>query len=593
MLKREFGKTRRTSYYYFISCCILFICIIIFTISFLYSFLLKTQKDPKPPITEEKTVFSQFQDNIEFTEILDQTPFLPSDSPLRSFKENTRNLFKTRKLRDKIYSKFYKHTNIPTRGQDWKTSSYLLENVCLNRRGELLLYSPEEELEVFQSEIGNFEYIAVLHSQIHSVPKRGGIKAKIINGALPDNQRWLLQDAVLMKRYANGNVGHILTCNLAPVFELMLSFGLNPKEIVPIVLDEIFNRDCSKIFPVLNECEDAVSSFKYDKNSTAYYSMSWFQLTFPQPLLQRCSYEVQITNNNKQSTKSLFFNTEVGPCPRDDIWNELRKKSGISSTPQFDYNGNLDEEIDVCFKKVILGIGNRAMIGNSDVHGRSKSFFALRNQILENNGLIHEDIHSKKEILIGIHNKPSSGRHGNAIHNRESIIKYLTYNLPTSSIVNRISKPVTIVDIKLEELGYKEQLQLFSKLDVYISTIGSGSLMSLFMPDNSALLYTPECRIPLEQASLRKIAAITKSKLDKGIPVDKYTSFFVCKQPIVYVHESFMHLNVYDLTSSTRDCLFRMNSNAFGTFDRCDPILSEEAILKLVLAVLEMKHLGS
>ncbi|KAL9652667.1 hypothetical protein ABK040_003970 [Willaertia magna] len=476
------------------------------------------------------------------------------------------------------YSKFRFH--------QWHTpeqSTWLLNNVCLNKKGEFLFFTHPR---LHSNWLKELDGKPLGFTQTVVTSQRGAFTLRMINSEIPYDKvkHWITKNVVPMKRYAVGNVGHIFSDNLIPVIEIMQQFGLDPDETVLMFLDEVFYREeYCKEKTSEGKCWDFVSSYEYDKKKAVEWSLKWSQMLSRFPLLQLCSYEVY--NHTTFSTeKKLVHRLERAPCPLDDQIRPLRSK--ILEFDQLETYGSVVEEIDVCFKQIAVGVGGRSFI-SSGSHQRDSIISSFRKQIFKNMKISpkNEIIGSNKKlnnIIVGLHDKPLAGRHGNVIGNLAEIVDYLRIHLPQQEFARELSAKginIEILPVKLEKLTSLEQIKLFSQLDVYISTVGSGSFYSLFMPEDSALLYSPQCNY----VSRREIRRL---RLAKG---------YLCSQPIIHYHSNMPHLNVFDLTPIVDDCAVRAGEEHNflhpSTNDRCDPIINPQSLLKEVIKALEMRIL--
>ncbi|KAL9649434.1 hypothetical protein ABK040_016216 [Willaertia magna] len=514
----------------------------------------------------------------------------------KPIKHNTNPILAYFKKKTKLeHPKYTKLRNqnayiVDSNGLDLTSSSWLIENVCMNYKGKLLIYTNGDIRNSYLQHIEN-KPIALLQSWKRGI--RGNIDFKIITGEIPYEtiDRWIEQPVLLAMRYAAGNVGHLLADNLLPIYELMAKYELDPREVFILFMDEIFHRNCPPDpnpadIVVSETCPEFMSSFWYNKTNTVKWSLSWTHMLTKNPLLQKCSYKL-IENEHERyqhqddneilSENKLYHRIETAPCPLDDIEDKQRNKDNVITKRQsniYVYDipiGKRPEDIQVCFKKLVLGMGDRSYVKSKQFSTfRDLPMLGLRKVLFENMGLERfQNINLKKKIIVAIHDKPKTGRHGNAFSNIDEIVNHLRNVLPRESFIRDLDKEIVIVPVKLENMSPVEQFEFFANVDVYIATVGSGSFYSLLMPEDSYLLYAPEC-IRTE---------------DKKFGYD-----WSCYQPIIYFHTSLPHLTVFELTRLVRDCVFREGSFD-GYKDACDLVIDLPGLTQEVIKALRLRLL--
>ncbi|KAL9654084.1 hypothetical protein ABK040_011628 [Willaertia magna] len=446
--------------------------------------------------------------------------------------------------------------------------TFLLENVCLNHKGELLFYTSnylyDNWLNTFSRSLGSV--------QAWSSCKRGPITLKFVFDKLPliqNNERikWYDTPTLMMVRYAAGNVGHHIADSMVAMHETIQKFELNPNDVSVLYLDEVRYRDDDRAdgsctwgschLYVENPktgnkywCVEELANYGYNKNNTIRFSLQLTQLFSKQPILQRCSY----TSNDGK----LLFRIEKAPCPMDDIPRYQRE-----TLIKRNFN-ELADDINVCFKKIIFGVADRAMITGLDFSKfRELGVMGLRKQILSNLDLYEKatNYDIREKVVIGIHVKPLTGRHGNVIFNAKEILSHLEKQNWKERFP--LVKEFEFVPIVLEDMNIIEQIELFSSLNIYISTIGSGSIYSLFMPDDSYLIYSPDC------------------KSNNGD-----SKSFKCHQPIAYFHNNLVHISIFDATPLVTEC------HSTKDADHCNPVLDIVKIEQKVTQALTMRLLN-
>ncbi|KAL9656145.1 hypothetical protein ABK040_007763 [Willaertia magna] len=448
--------------------------------------------------------------------------------------------------------------------------TFLLENVCVNHKGELLFFTTKDLydnwLNTYERTIGSV--------QTWSKCDRGGISLRFVFDKIKPDVKWYDTPTLMMVRFAAGNVGHHIADTMVAMQETIEKFNLNPNNVSILYLDEIKYRDDERTdgkcsfgkceLPFLtnpktkdcNWCVEEVSSYGYNKNNTIRFSLQMTQLFSKQPILQRCSY----TTTTHESGERLLFRIERAPCPMDEIIPKRETKLNIN------FN-EVSNEINICFKKLIFGVADRAMISGLDfAKFRELGVMGLRKQILKNLNLyekvVNDDI--RERVRIGIHVKPLTGRHGNVIYNAQEIISYLSKLNWNESFP--VVKKFEFIPIILEEMNLIEQIELFSTINIYISTIGSGSIYSLFMPNDSYLIYAPECRF-----------------------TSKEQMAYQCGQPIIYFHTNLVHISIFDATPTVSKCMPLQIPSDDGF---CNPVLDQAKVEEQVKQALTMRLLN-
>ncbi|KAL9646252.1 hypothetical protein ABK040_009939 [Willaertia magna] len=584
----------------------------------------------KQAILTKKILYNNYRDNTDNTlqNSLQNTLQKKENAPNLDFTP----LLKQESLQQKktqhsfpIYSNFKSFQNTyllqSEAPQDTSQSSWFLENICMNKKGQFIYFKNSKisnlskTLNFLLYSKNNF-YNPLLSVQAWRRGIRGLLDLKFVDQELPilemmeKNIPFLDDPVFITVRYAAGNIGHLLVDNFLPWYEVITKFGYHPNNVTLLFLDEINYRPCPSDgldnFGYLQElCMEYQSSFLYNKTQTIINSLIWTNLfnginknnkiitkNGYRPILQRCSYQNIDKYSKKDIVNSLQFQIENAPCERDV---NLFKNFKITKK-EVDEFTNLDE-LQICFKKVMFGIGDRAIIPvpeNSKF--RELSLLGLRNLFLTNLGIdpnrqdpnfiLQNSLQQNTQTLqnslqkyhfkIGIHYKKKESRHGNIFKNINNIISKLENTLqnlqnnPLTSIFGHdILKnfKFTIIPIKLENLNPIQQIEIFSNLDIYISTIGSGSFYSLFMPKNSFLLYAPECG-KFSILELRK----TLRKMEKGILQPKYRMIYteeeiepnlkiklpnyICQHPVIHFHTS-LPINVIDISHTIYSCDFR------------------------------------
>ena len=474
---------------------------------------------------------------------------------------------------------------------------------------------------------------------------RGLVHVKIVKSPLPTHATtidyvsssgipWIEKTVVPVVRYAAGNTGHFLADNLAPWYELITRFGDDPTKTLILFTDEIFYRPCDPD-PTTHEtdfklCPEYMSSFLYNKTQTVINTIQWTHLMTKQPILQRCSYkvfekrslvdrgaeqdEVVHHHHSKESkpeekkpksgttfvgadgsamvdTGDIIYRIESAPCPSDDRFSDMGRQKLRTSIIEgtADLKETLGEKPSMCFRKMILGVGDRAMVPyRHHTKFREMTLQGLKKLLAGNLGVPSKKrFGTRRKFIVAIHDKPKTGRHGNSIHNLNEMVKLFNSRLLDTTTYHQYGYDmeknnfeVEIVPVKLEKLNLIEQVQFFGQVDVYISTIGSGSFYSLFLPEDSFLLYSPECYRPVIQDLETETEEQKRNK-----------KRYICHQPIIHFHTSLTQINVVDIQHTVTDCRFRVNEDGYRDplKDACDLFYELEPLYQETLHALLLR----
>ncbi|KAL9650425.1 hypothetical protein ABK040_004650 [Willaertia magna] len=464
-------------------------------------------------------------------------------------------------------------------------ASFLLENVCLNYRGELVFLTNLENYQNFLKEKFENKIISCLQSWRASNRGYMKLKFKIVDVTTSNPKdidfsevNFIQKPVVLALRYATGNFGHMLVDNLVSIFELITKYNFNANDIGILFMDEIFYRDIHGNRPyhenfddtcegddikkghflLVNKktkgnyfCQEEYAAYGYKKETSVKYSLNLAKMITKNEILQLCSYKVKEKND-------ILYRVERAPCFADDyIARNSEKDLNVENIQLVTDMNQQAEKIHTCFSKLMFGTGDRAMVPDRPFsRNRELAITLLRKQIYYNLGIKENDKNknSKRQVKIGIHQKAITERHGGTIYNLQNLTDYLTENLKTQFE----SANLEIIPIVLENYKIVEQVELFSKLDIYISTSGSGAMYSLFMPMGSLVIYSPTCQYT-DQTN------------------------YACNPPLMHILNTFSHVTVVDATNLMGGCVFN------GIGHPCEVILDLEKTLKMVTNYLKMK----
>ncbi|KAL9656971.1 hypothetical protein ABK040_007060 [Willaertia magna] len=495
----------------------------------------------------------------------------------------------TKLLQNKIYSS-HQSINTHLSIKDLTPSNWKFKNICINKKGEFIYFLNPllQNLQTTQNFYKNYENSQtnqITFTTLVQTTRRGirgifgkdeNLKFKIKIGKIPEKVKFIEKTVLATNRYANGNVGHVIIDNLVPWLDLILKFGESPTKTHILFLDEINYpiENCKVIDEsdnvgfTKNLCKEYQSSFLYSYNQTVINSLQWTFTMTTQPILQKCSYKIlqenNLENNNLENTlqqnnnlqNKFIYSIEQAPCPRDDFFTKTSRKTHITlqSTNQNQIENQIENEIDICFKTLLLGNGDRSYVPfKENARFRELPILNFRKLIFKNLNILQKE-KTKNKLIIAIHNKPlQSTKHGNAIYNINEIITRLQIDLQKKLKKLNIKKEIIVIGVTLEKLNLLQQIEFFTEVDIYLSTVGSGSLYSIFMPNKSFLLYAPEC----------KRFGILKHE-------------FHCFHEVIHVVTAMPHLNVIDVKYTVKDCIsvgLSENKN-----ENCNLVLDYELI---------------
>ena len=360
------------------------------------------------------------------------------------------------------------------------------QNLCLNRRGEWILFldnataptpqwisSVNEKVWVYTQPRmhssrgdmiirvygeGPVQLVSTLSSFNEIRDELQNTQDKKIVFKVAQDFKYISKPTFLTHRYVAGNVGHLLMDGMTEAMINMVMFKLEEFTEMNMVFLEDLQDD-------LYHKENWVGAYNYDKNVSDKYSIDFFGLMTRQPILQKCS-----------TLKG--WTIAKAPCR--------------NQSPHFDSMKDGDE-LQVCFKNAIAGMSRPYLLSVIGAEVINEPLRKLVSKVTKINFEYEASI--KEEIVVAIHNKPKQGRHGEIIWNVEEIYSILSENLPKEEfIVKTLKKKVRVINLHLEKLNAREQVHLFSQVDVYIVDQGSASYMTMFLPRNSIVIQSPDCR---------------------------------------------------------------------------------------------------
>ncbi|KAG2373393.1 hypothetical protein C9374_012132 [Naegleria lovaniensis] len=379
----------------------------------------------------------------------------------QSFYRASTSLFHSSSLESKHLLQSHHHCIIQ---REWNRersnipfTSCKFENICMNRRGEWIIYtnSPKDHAMSGKAWVHTGAYHPIsLYIRVEKPPtlivKHNGqvlTKANTHKNAsnavmvLSERFKWISTPTLVFTRHAMGNLGHAWLDNYLPLFNLMMIF-------------EYVHRENHILFLDFEQPHVDQVSFIFSNK----------------PALQKCVNE----NGTFIAEAPCFFST-----PRQE---------------ELDKIGN---QIDTCFSSVLTGNTGSFF---KHMERRDHILPAFRNYLLNRLKIPYSKfLERQKTLVIAIQNKPLHSNNKDSIINVDQIVTYLTQR--KTQILNEVNhfngnayENIEIVNFKLESMSLAEQIEFFTTLNVYVTTQGSASYMSLFMYNpNAVMIYVPFC----------------------------------------------------------------------------------------------------
>ncbi|KAG2387903.1 hypothetical protein C9374_000753 [Naegleria lovaniensis] len=357
----------------------------------------------------------------------------------------------------------------------------LFENICFNRKGEWILFSKsphaKEKSEKVWVQTNSYH---ALTGDIHRVRIKvldppSAVLVRGVNGTVPNlgnsnvmelskNFKWIEKPTFGTSRHATSNIGHAILDNFALVFNSMINFDYVSPDSHLLFMDDMYPK-----IPGDTRTPELV---KLHGDLATNSSLEWARrMTNLEPLQQGSNH-----------VEGSFIKN--APC----------EFHGMNP------NDAHAHEMDTCFSSFIVGSTGSMY---SFIEGRESVITLFRKYLLRQLNVKPQKKFSKV-FRIAIQNKPLHSINRDAIINVDKIVNYLRQNVTESEMLELANsvrgkhepkyERVEIVNLKLERMSFEEQVQFFGDLDVYISTQGAASYMSLFMTKpNAVMFYVPMC----------------------------------------------------------------------------------------------------
>ena len=435
-----------------------------------------------------------------------------------------------------------------------------VENLCMTQGGKFILFTDRNRLHSQYVDIKRLKRNPWFYTQGRYETDRGDFaidlvsdgdlevewdKGKFVGALRVSNLRdrvelspsfRLIEEPVFaLHRYASGNAGHMLTESLQMIVSLMMGF-----DEVSLNNHILFLEDVKDETNTLHNKNNWISNYNYPKEETDRISIESAQLLSRNDILQLCRND----DGN--------FNVVNAPC----------RNSATSVKSK-------NDKLEVCFSNFYGGF---SVSNLENPKGREIVYTYMRKLAFDKLKLpLVENLFLKKQVHVAIHKKPLTARHGAIIWNAGEVLEHLSSRLP-STIEKGLSKTVQIEFVNLESMSMTEQVEYFSKVDVYISDQGSASYIAIFMRDDSTLIQAPSCF----------------SNTDHKKRCERFFTRNLSHLTNVHV------LNVLDLLGeedSAQKTPMQCNPRPLpDNTENCDPILPLDSILDATLAAIHNKY---
>ncbi|KAG2370762.1 hypothetical protein C9374_014256 [Naegleria lovaniensis] len=397
-------------------------------------------------------------------------------------------------------------------------TSCQIENVCINTRGQFLLYMSKDRLFGKKDSIldelnrrpwiynqGRFEsnrglhFMRVLDSELvfefERTQQGNSIVEKVLNASsipgstwsdkplhsilgepveLDKNFKFYSEPVYVLKRYAAGNMGHFLFDNIAMIVMLMMNF--NPLASTRD-LDTLLNNHILYLDDIYEQvAHNWIGSYRYNESLADEFSLKLPQLFSNNPPLQLCR-------------QNDFTRVDLLPC---------------RNTPR-GTNFPRTNVLQACFSTFRIGLTSGLFRAFSS---REMIFVQYRQLVYYKLGISplpsEEDdpqamipFLKKKPVKIVIHKKSLSSGHGKIIWNVDELIKAIRDKLQNDPYLSlyHSKQPLQVesVELDLQSMNVSQQVKFFSNMDVYISDQGSAAYYSVYMRKDTTVLIAPEC----------------------------------------------------------------------------------------------------
>ncbi|KAF0983622.1 hypothetical protein FDP41_010687 [Naegleria fowleri] len=291
---------------------------------------------------------------------------------------------------------------------------------------------------------------------------------------LDKNFKYYSEPVYVLKRYAAGNMGHFLFDNIAMIVTLMMNF--NPLASTRD-LDKLLGNHILYLDDVYEQvAHNWIGAYRYNESLADEFSLKLPQLFSKNPPLQLC--------RQQDSTR-----IDLLPC---------------RNTPR-GTNFPRNNVLQACFANFRIGLTyglfrafpSREMIF---VQYRQLVYYHLGIYPLpseENDSHVMAPYLKKKPLKIVIHKKPLSSGHGKIIWNVDELLNAIRDKLqkdPYLSLYHsKQSIQVESLELDLFTMNVTEQVKFFSQVDVYISDQGSAAYYAVYMRKDTSVLIAPEC----------------------------------------------------------------------------------------------------
>ncbi|KAF0979638.1 hypothetical protein FDP41_001306 [Naegleria fowleri] len=400
-------------------------------------------------------------------------------------------------------------------------TSCRLENICINRKGEWLIFTHSKKAQELSGRswvYTNSYYFGSENQMIRvrvlpppaEVIVNSTTSLKLFNAnnenekhklegniTLSSTFKWISKPTFATSRHESGNIGHALLDNFILLFNLMFNFGYMNSDSHILFMDNLFER--------LVHNDPVVLSQQLLKGERATnMSLAWAGILSSNPPLQKCA-NPQI--GTYIGMAPCLINNEVDPV--------MIQKHG--------------HEIDTCFSSLMAGsTGSLYTV----LEGREMLISLFKKYLFGKLGIKNPNSH--KTLTIAVQNKPTNTEHRDSIINVDKIVTYLKsrqdelLELVNSQRTQKYEN-VDIINLRLEQMSFLDQLQLFNVMDVYITSQGAASYMSIFLSKpNAIMVYVPMCFVATKTCSDSNLRIHETFSNVRVISLLQYTELLEC-----------------------------------------------------------------
>ncbi|KAG2388605.1 hypothetical protein C9374_000044 [Naegleria lovaniensis] len=268
--------------------------------------------------------------------------------------------------------------------------------------------------------------------------------------------KWFSTPVFGFSRHSSGNAGHLILDNYLTLFNLMLDFEYVNTNMGILFFDDIFNEETG-----------IHARANMDGNLAESNSLIWAKYFSRYTPLQLCKDRVEGYSIGQAPCRQEVSSSSMRPNAQQQPGNTVKSLSRQGQELA------QNDEMVACFSSLVMGTPDSYLF---DLYRREAILPLFRNYLLNNIGLL----------------RPLNDLRGER-SNKKTLLDRINHKYSQSESQDWYTS-IEIVNLKLESMSFKEMFHFFRDLNVYVSTQGSASYMSLFMLHPEAtLVYTPMC----------------------------------------------------------------------------------------------------